>query len=255
MKLLKLSLIVIMFLMTPFLSQSQDKNSVQAFLIHEDRVKPSMKEKYEQISKDLVAACMEHNVQDTQWLTLALNDNSYIYITPMQNFAEIDKNVFATLNDKMGEDKVSELFDRFNPTYDEHGDYVIYLHKDLSYMPGGITQTIEGQNYRTLYYNYVTPDNEKNFEGVMKKLKKAFEKHNSKMNYRVYKTGFGVMGTYYMVAVEGVNRMESAKIGDENWELMKDDFGALLKELRKYTWKNEEKTGWMREDLGYMPAK
>jgi hypothetical protein len=255
MKLLKLSLFVILFLMTPFLSQSQDKSNIQAFLIHEDRVKPSMKEQYEQISKDLVAACKEHNVQDTQWLTLALNDNSYIYITPLKNFAEIDKNAFATLNDKMGEDKVSELFGKFNPTYDEHGDYVIYLHKDLSYMPGGVSQTIEGQNYRTLYYNYVTPENEKNFEGVMKNLKKAFEKHNSKMNYRIYKTGFGVMGTYYMVAVAGVNRMESAKLGDENWTLMKDDFAALLKELRKYTWKNNEKTGWMREDLGYMPTK
>ena len=241
--------------MTPFLSQSQDKNNTQAFLIHEDRVKPSMKDQYEQVAKDLVTACKEHNVQDTQWLTLALNDNSYIYITPLKNFAEIDKNAFATLNDKMGEDKVSELFGKFNPTYDEHGDYVIYLHKDLSYMPGGVSQTIEGQNYRTLYYNYVTPENEKNFEEVLRNLKKTFEKHNSKMNYRLYKTGFGVMGTYYMVAVAGVNRMESAKLGDENWALMKDDFGALLKELRKYTWKSNEKTGWMREDLGYMPTK
>jgi len=255
MKLLKLSLIVILFLMTPILSQSQDKNSVQAFWIHEDRVKPSMIEKYEEVSKDLVAVCKEHNVQNTQWLTLALNDNSYISITPLQNYAEIGENAFATLNEKMGDDKVSELFGRFNPTYDEHGDYIIYLHKDLSYMPGGVSQTIEGKNYRTLYYNYVTPENEKNFEGVMKNLKKAFEKHNSKMNFRVYKTGFGVMGTYYMVAIEGVSRMESAKAGDENWALMKDDFAALLKELRKYTWKNDEKTGWMREDLGYMPAK
>ena len=255
MKLLKLSLVVILFLMIPFLSQSQDKNSIQAFLIHEDRVKPSMIEQYEQVSKDLVAACKEHNVQETQWLTLALNDNSYIYITPLKNFAEIDNNAFATLNDKMGDDKVSELFGKFNPMYDEHGDYVIYLHKDLSYMPGGVSQTIEGQNYRTLYYNYVTPENEQNFEGVMKNLKKAFEKHNSKMNYRVYKTGFGVMGTYYMVAVAGASNMESAKSDDENWALMKDDFGPLLKELRKYTWKNNEKTGWMREDLGYMPAK
>jgi len=255
MKLLNLSLIVILFLMTPILSQSQDKNSIQAFLIHEDRVKPSMTEQYEQVSKDLVAACKEHNVQETQWLTLALNDNSYIYITPLKNFAEIDKNAFATLNDKMGDDKTGELFGRFNQMYDEHGDYVIYLHKDLSYMPGGVSQTIEGQNYRTLYYNYVTPENEQNFEGVMKNLKKAFEKHNSKMNYRVYKTGFGVMGTYYMVAVAGASNMESAKSDDENWALMKDDFGPLLKELSKYTWKNDEKTGWMREDLGYIPAK
>ena len=255
MKLLKLSLIISLFLTAPFFMQSQGDNNVQAFLIHEDRVKPGMTEQYEQVSKDLVAACKEYNIQDTQWLTLALNDNSYVYITPMKNFAEIDKNAFATLNEKMGADKVGELFDRFNPMYDEHGDYVLYLHKDLSYMPGGVSQTVEGQNYRTLYYNYVTPENEKNFEGAMKNLKKTFEKHNSKLNYRIYKTGFGVMGTYYMVAIAGVNELESVKLGDENWTLMKDDFGPLLKELSKYTWKTDEKRGWMRDDLGYMPAK
>ena len=254
MKPLKLSLIVTLFLMAPFLSQAQD-NSVQAYLIHEDRVKPSMKDQYEQVTKDLIAACKENNIQDTQWLTLALNDNSYIHITPMKNFAQIDQNAFASLTAKIGDDKAGELFGRFNPMYDEHGDYVIYLHKDLSYMPGGVSQTIEGQNYRTLYYNYVTPENEKNFEGVMKNMKKAFEKHNSKLNYRVYKTGFGVMGTYYMVAVAAASALESEKAGDENWTKMKDDFGPLLKELSKYTWKMNEKTGWMRDDLGFMPAK
>jgi len=255
MKLLKLSLIVAMFLMAPFLAQSQDNSNVQAYLIHEDRVKPSMTDQYEQVTKDLVAACKENNIQDNQWLTLALNDNSYVYITPMKSFSEIDKNAFASLSAKMGDAKVGELFSRFNPMYDEHGDYVIYLHKDLSYMPGGVSQSIEGQNYRTLYYNYVTPENEKNFEGVMKNMKKAFEKHNSKLNYRVYKSGFGVMGTYYMVAVAAANALESDKAGDENWTLMKDDFGPLLKELSKYTWKMNEKTGWMRDDLGFMPAK
>ena len=150
---------------------------------------------------------------------------------------------------------MSALFERFNTTYDEHGDYVVYLNKGLSYMPGGISQTIEGQNYRTLYYNYVTPENNKGFVASMKKLKATFEKHNSKIHYRVYKTGFGVMGTYYMIAVAGESNLESAKRGDENWELMKDDFEPLLKEMSKYTWKTDEKRGWMREDLGYIPAK
>lgn len=253
MKQLKLSLIAVIMLMAPYLTQAQEEKNVQAYWIHEDRVKPSMTDEYEQVAKDLVAACKKHNVQETRWLTLAQDDNSYIYITPIKNFAELDKNSLATLNEKMGDDKVGELFSRFNPMYDEHGDYIIYLHKDLSYMPGGVSQTIEGQNYRTLYYNYVTPEHDKDFLMAVKNIKKAFEKHNSKMHFRVYKTGFGVMGTYYMIAVAGENSLEMAKAGDANWELMKEDFGPLLKELSKHTWKMEEKTGWMRPDLGYIP--
>ena len=255
MKNLKLSLLTLAMTLLPLISFSQDAKDYQAYWIHEDRVKPGMTDEYEQIAKDLVAACKEHNVQETQWLTMSLNDNSYLYITPMQNFAEMDIDVFATLSEKMGADNMSALFERFNTTYDEHGDYVVYLNKGLSYMPGGISQTIEGQNYRTLYYNYVTPEHNKGFVANLKKLKAAFEKHNSKMHYRVYKTGFGVMGTYYMIAVAGESNLESAKRGDENWELMKDDFEPLLKEMSKYTWKTDEKRGWMREDLGYIPAK
>lgn len=255
MKLLKLSLFVFAMTFMPFTSFSQEKNDYPAYWIHEDRVKPGMNEEYEQIAKDLVAACKEHNVQETQWLTMALNDNSYLYITPMKNFAELDADGFATLSEKMGKDKVNALFERFNNTYNEHGDYVVYLNKKLSYMPGGISQTVEGQNYRTLYFNYVTPENDKGFHDTMKKMKEAFEKNNSKLHYRVYKTGFGVMGTYYMVALAAESNLDSAKKGDDNWNAMKDDFEPLLKELSKHTWKTDEKRGWMREDLGYIPAK
>lgn len=239
----------------PLVVSSQEENGPQAYWIHEDHVKPSMTDEYEQVSKDLVAACKEHNIQDNMWLTMALNDNSYLYISPIDNMASLDKNGFETLSEKMGADKMGALFERFNPTYNEHGDYIVYLSKNLSYMPGGISQTIEGQNYRTLYYNYVTPENNKDFVEVLKKMKAAFEKHNSKLNYRVYRSGFGVMGNYYMIAVAAESNLASAKIGDENWNLMKDDFDPLLKEMSKYTWKMDQKRGWMREDLGYIPAK
>jgi len=255
MKNLKNTLLILFMTLSPLFSFSQDSKASQAYWIHEDRVKPGMTDEYEQIAKDLVAACKEHNIQDTQWLTMALNDNSYLYVTPMNNFADLDRDDFATLSEKMGKDNMSALFERFNTTYDEHGDYVVYLNKGLSYMPGGVAQTIEGQNYRTLYYSYVKPENNKDFVATLKKLKASFEKHDSKMHYRVYKTGFGVMGTYYMVAVAAENNLESAKIGDENWKTMKDDFEPLLKEMSKYTWKTDEKRGWMRSDLGYIPAK
>ena len=62
------------------------------------------------------------------------------------------------------------------------------------------------------------------------------------------------LGTYYMIALAAENEVGSAKLGDENWEVMKDDFGPLLKELSKYTWKTDEKRGWMRDDLAYWPA-
>ena len=254
MKTLKNFFLLCAFLASPWLTNAQEEKNYQAYWIHEDRVKPSMIQTYEQISKDLVAACKEHNVQETKWLAMRTNDNSYIYVSPINSMADLDKNGFATLNEKMGEDKVNALFNRYNETYDEHGDYVIWLNKELSYMPGGISQTVEGEDYRLFYYHYVTPEENKAYVEGLKKIKSAFEKHNSKIHYRVYRSGFGVMGDYYMIAISGVNEAQSAQRGDENWESMKDDFEPLIEDLNKHIYKYEQKRGWMRPDLAYSPA-
>jgi len=255
MKLSRILLPLILLIIVPFFGLAQEEKSSQAFWVHEDRVKPGMTDTYEKVTKDLVAACKEHNVQETGWISLRMNDNSYLFVSPINSMADLDKNGFASLSEKMGADKMSALFDRYNETYTQHGDYIIYLHKDLSYQPSGISQTVEGENYRVMYYNYVTPENDKAFAETMKKMKAAFEKHNSKMHYRVYKSGFGVMGTFYMVAVAAEGEAQGAQRGDENWEVMKNDFEPLLNELSNHTSKMEEKRGWMRPDLAYEPAK
>lgn len=246
-------IIVLSIMLSASISMAQNETKNQAYLIHEDRVKPSMVSEYEKISKDLVAECTKYNIQETSWLTVAQNDNTYLYVTPIEKFAELDANVFATLGEKMGNDNMNKLFSRFNSCYDEHGDYIVYLNKDLSYMPGGITQVTEGKPYRLFYYNYVTPDTSKKFVSVLKKIKDVFAKSNSKLFYRVYSTGFGVMGTYYMVVISAANAEEMAKSSGENWELTKDQFQPLLTELNKYIWKTDEKRGWIRSDLSYTP--
>ena len=186
MKQLRIFIPLMLMLIAPYLGLAQEEKSYQAFWVHEDIVKPGMRDTYEKVTKDLVAACKEHNVQETQWITLRTNDNTYMYVTPINSMADLDKNGFETLSEKMGEDKMNALFERYDETYNKHGDYVIYLNKKLSYMPGGVSQTVEGENYRIMYYNYVTPENDKGFAETMKKIKAAFEKNNSIMHYRVY---------------------------------------------------------------------
>lgn len=253
MKTLKNNLLIALLLISPLFVQAQVEKNIQAYWVHEDKVKPSMIKEYEQVAKDLVASCKEHDVQEASWLTVSQNDNTYLYVSPIDKFADLDKNAFAALGEKMGNDALSKLFSRFNPCYDAHGDYIIYLHKNLSYMPNGIDQNPEGKYYRKFYYNYVTPENDKKFAENLKKIKELFTEKNSKMEYRIYKSGFGIMGTYYMVAIAAASGMEFEKISSENWEAIKDDFGPLLDQMNKYTLSVEDKSGWMRSDLGYTP--
>lgn len=254
MKISKLFFLFLLILLSmPVLVQAQDDNKTQAYWIHEDQVKPSMIKEYEQISKDLVAKCNEFNIQDTQWLTVALNDNKYLHVSAIENLAELDKNGFETLGEKMGKESMKKLFSRFNPCYDAHGDYVVHLLKDLSYMPSGLTLNPKDNYYRKFYYNYVTPENQKSFAENLQKIKDLFTKKNSKMEYRIYRSGFGVMGTYYLVVLSGKNGEDFEKMSSVNWENMKAEFEPLLDQMNKYTLKGEEKSGWMRPELSYLP--
>ncbi len=247
--------LMISLLLSSLLLWSQDGKNQQAYLIHEDRVKPGMVEEYEQVAKDLVAACKENNIQQLNWMAVEQDDHTYLYITPMEKFAELDVNNFSFLAEKMGKEKMSALFERFNPCYDEHGDYVIYLHKDLSYQPGGINPNPEGKYYRKFLYDYVTPSNEKAYLEVLKEIKDMFANKNSKLNYRIYSTGFGTIGKYYLVVIEGEDPVQLETLAAENWKMMGEDFEPLFKKIRSKVAKTDEKTGWMRADLSYLPKK
>lgn len=248
---IKRVLLPVILIVIPLLVSAQEDKSYQAYLVHEDRVKPGMVDQYEQVAKDLVAACKEHNIQDLNWMTVSQDDHTYLYLTPMEKFAEMDANSFSGLAEKMGEEKMSALFDRFNPCYDEHGDYVIYLDKDLSYQPSGNNTNPEGKHYRKFLYDYVTPSSQKSYVESLKKIKELFVKKNSKMIYRVYSTGFGIMGKYYLIVIEGVNPVKFETMAAENWEGMGDDFMPLVKKIRSSVLRSDEKTGWVRGDLSY----
>ena len=251
----KINLWIVLLLLISLSAIAQAEKNYQAYLVHEDRVKPGMVDEYEQVAKDLVAACTEHNIQDLNWLTVSQADHTYLYLTPMEKFAELDANSFSGLSEKMGEDKMNALFDRFNPCYDEHGDYVIYLQKNLSYQPSGINTNPEGKYYRKFMYDYVTPSNQKAYLEGLKAIKELFVKMNSKMNYRIYSTGFGIMGKYYLIVLEGEDPVKFETLAAENWEDIGEDLMPLVKKIQTSVFRSEEKTGWMRGDLSYIPKK
>ncbi|MBU3823095.1 hypothetical protein KO566_13615 [Flavobacteriaceae bacterium XHP0103] len=71
------------------------------------------------------------------------------------------------------------------------------------------------------------------------------------MYYRIYRSGFGVSQSYYMVAIASKDEIDSANKFKANEELQGEDrkepFQKLMSTLSKY----EEITGEMRPDLYY----
>ncbi len=247
-------------LITAILIMSQNfinaqNSDVQMYSVHEDRVKPSMAIESDRIDKELIALLKKHNIQEANWITVRKNDHTRLYLSPINSMADLDKNMFATLSDKIGKDAMTKLFSQYSKCYDEHGDYVINLRKDLSYMPSGMTLTTEGQPYRRFYYNYVTAENVANMAQVFKKIKETFIKHNAALHYRIYTPGFGTIGNYFMVVISAKNEEELAKAETAMMEKMSAEMQPLFDELDKYSSKVDMQTGWLRDDLSYAPKK
>jgi len=252
-KTFKITLLLLsMLLFCPTISQAQDKSQKKSYRVHEDQVKLSMVSEYEKTVKELISLLKKHKVQDVSWITLNSNDSRYSFISSINGMSDLDKPSFVkTLVEKEGKEAVYDIFDRMDKCYDTELDYIITLDEELTYMPQGFTQTPEGENYRNNHMLYVAPANRAAVKEKLKAVKELFKNKESKVYYRVYKSGFGANGEYYMVAVAAKDAMDDASKGKANNELFGDEgkkvFGELFSSLLKY----EDIKGWIRPDLGY----
>ncbi|MBT8266469.1 MAG: hypothetical protein KJO41_06955 [Bacteroidia bacterium] len=228
----------------------------QMYAVHEDQVKPSMVMQYEQTAKMFADKMREHKIKDGGYLVTSSDDFRYLYVNPIEKFEEANDNPgMAELSEKMGEDAFGKMMAGFSPCYDKHGSYMIWLDKECTYMPEGITQTPEGQNYRKFYYIYFSPQNQGKIREAMMEVKALFAKKNSKTYYRVYWSGYGNMDSYIMVAVAAKDPVELEQRAAANDALLGEEAGPAFAKVMALALKMEEVTASIRPDLGYTPPK
>lgn len=245
---------LLLLILTGAIGIAQEASSSQAFWVHEDVVKPSKAADYEAICKELSDNLRKHNIQELSTIVTNTEDDRYLWVSPIANMADIDKPIFKTLREKMGKESFSNLFNRMDECYDVEQDYILHLDKSLSYMPEGITQTPEGEDYRKFFYFHITPSNRAMVKKTMEAITNLFASKGSKFYYRVYKSGFGTRGEFYMVAAAAKNPSDySAKVIANN-ELLGDEWPKLYGELRSHLMKFEVVSGRMRPDMAYSPS-
>ncbi|NND16219.1 MAG: hypothetical protein HKN89_07825 [Eudoraea sp.] len=250
-----LSVFLTLMMVVPFLLHAQDDNKYPMYWVHEDKVMPSMQADYEKVAKMLTDKCTEFNVDIPGWITTSSIDARYLYVTPIKSLGDIaNANAgFGDLREKMGAEAFDQMFADMNKCYTAHGDYVITMDKELTYMPDGITQTPEGEDYRKFYYLHSTPSKIGKLRKKMMAIKELYQSKGSKSSYRVYRSGFGTMGDFYMVAIASKDAVSFEVNGAANDKLLGEDAKPLFAEVMKYVTKMEEVTGAMRPDLAYTP--
>ncbi len=227
----------------------------QMFSIHADYVKPSMEAEYVNASKDFLEACKKYSLQNADWTQLRLDNGTYLTFEAIPNMAALDVNSYAPLVDKMGKENFQSLLDRFNKCYDRHGSYIITRIENLTYMPDGAQAAQQGQNYRKYHYLYVTPSTSKMIAEKMKAIKDLYVKKGSKEYYRVYHSGYGTLGEFFLVVISAKDELSYAKQSNENDALIGDEGKKLLDDLFQNISRYDPVTGYILPDLSYTAKK
>ena len=224
----------------------------QLYVVHEDHVKSNMMDQHQKGDKNLAEVAKKEKMKGMSWITFISEDNRVMYLSPIDKMADLDKNPFENLEKKLGKETYDKLFDAYNGTYSKHGDYILRLDNELSYMPEGMTQTPEGQNYRELTFYHIAPGDEEKAEEMAKEVKKIYTANNSKIHYRLYKSGFGTMGNYFMVAVAAKDADELEKRREENREMLGEGGKAMWEKIENTFSEIERVTGHLKPELSYV---
>lgn len=89
----------------------------------------------------------------------------------------------------------------------------------------------------------------------LKTIKELFENKKSKEYYRVFHSGYGVIGEYYVAVLSSKNEQSYAKAADKNDALLGVEWQNALNNLLMVTDKYEPIVGMMRPDLSYAAKK
>ncbi len=230
---------------------AQETPSTQLLMIHEDHVLVDKTSEYTKVGEDLVKLMAQNNFTALTFTGFWLEDNTYMYVSPVENMAQLDNNPWAELAQKAGEDKAEAVMSAFGGTYNTHIDYLAVFHPDLSYKPEQLQE--EGNNYREWDFFYYNEINQDQMMAMAREWKKLYEDKNVDIGYTVYTNGLGHEGPVLVIHRWAKDPVEMA----QNNQKMNQLFGEAGQKLWERTaalgYRMETKRGWLMPNLSYMP--
>ncbi|MBT1695377.1 hypothetical protein KK083_00725 [Fulvivirgaceae bacterium PWU4] len=217
------------------------------FVVFEDNVKPSMDVQYKQSLKKLKTACEENKVGTVSWRTVQHDDNTYRHLVPITGMGDLDKNMMADLEDKMGKEAVGSIFANMSKCVDGQRSFVVSLQKDLSYM-----EPPPGDNYREIMYWYVLPEKEMEAQQIAMEWKKLYESKKIPQGYATYKMDFGQEPCYVIVSW-GKDEADFAANMAKKRTMLGDEGAKLEAKTMLITKKFSIDRAWLLPEYSYRP--
>ncbi len=232
-------------------SVAQDEEAKpQMLLIHTDHVLPSAASDYEETAKNLSTLLKENSIQDLEYFAFTQSDGDYLYVNFIESFADLDKNPFDALKEKLSDDEWENIWKGFNDAYLSHSDKIVYYHPGLSYKAEKLQ---EGDNsYRVWFFCYFEEKHWDAVKSVSNKWVELYEKYNIESGYTTYTSGFGFDGPFIVFHMWAKSPVDFYTQEQNTWKTTGEDGKKLWEETAQYFYKTEKIDGWFRPDLSYI---
>lgn len=251
MKTTRLTLIASILLCTMQWTIAQQNSNTQLLWIHEDHVLVDKTAEYIEVGEGFVKLMSENDFKGLNFTGFYQDDNTFMFVSFIENLAQLDKNPFADLAAKAGQEKTNAVMSGFGGKYNSHIDYIAIYHPDLSYKSEQLQE--EGNIYREWQFFYYNEINQDKMIGLAKEWKKLYEEKNIDVGYTMYTNGLGHEGPVIVVHRWAKNPVEMAQNNQKINELLGDEGRELWERTMKLGYRIEDKSGWLMPNLSYIP--
>lgn len=239
--------------LTPLCLHGQQAGDPMLFLVHQDQVLPSKQKAYEKLTTELKELLQEQAVADMRYHASMTDELTYYYVQPIRGMADLEKSMFSRIEQEAARERLKEIFIQLDDCYHDHGNYVLKLDPELSHQPNGIQIVEQDLYFRTYYFYHYHAADQKGLQNALLAYKQLHGQHGSGLAFRVYQSYFGLVGSYFMVAIPSrdaahFNEMMASfagKAGDEEKKHMEA--------IHRYCSRIEVVHARIRPDLSYKP--
>lgn len=236
---------ILLFLLVAGSSVAQDAPTM--FAVYEIHVKPTMNATYQEAAKKFKATCQQQKMTFT-WYAGVLDDNAYIYLVPMKNFADLDKNMFADLEARIGKEALASQWQAMDKCVEYQTSSATLFLPGSSYLSPG-----PDDYFRNVLHWIPEVGKEAEAEKLIAEWVKLYTSKKATNGVQTYRNIFGGEGGYVFVSW-GKNAADYASKDQKTNELFGDEASKLWAKTLLITRKYYTVTGWISTELSYSPS-
>ena len=252
------SLVYLLLLVFCFCALSTVAHSAEEkpklYFVQEFTVKPSKVADFESNMKETASIYMQHNLSYPYYV-INMDNYHYLALFPINNYGEVDAMYMAVFEifGKVGEEKIQEMHKQHGDTIEHQKSYFIRYSPELSYTSENPRFKPEEANFMYIPHLYVKPGKESEFEEICKEWVALDTSVNRADSYELFVGDIGIDMPFYFWVARAKSAADFYKqqeiYGAKGGDKIMDLWNRTMALCRKY----DEKSGFFRSDLSYIP--